>query len=88
MAIIEKKAWPEFFEKVSSGEKKFDFRLADFDIGVGDTLLLREWDPKTKEYTGREISKKVTYIIKVNSNNTMWPKEDLEKYGLQILSLE
>ncbi|MFA5841732.1 MAG: DUF3850 domain-containing protein [Candidatus Paceibacterota bacterium] len=88
MTTIEKKTWPELFEKVLSGEKKFDLRLNDFNIGVGDTLLLREWDPRTKEYTGRELSKKVTYILKVNPNDTMWPKEDIEKYGIQVMSLE
>ncbi len=88
MATIEKKAWPEYFEKVLSGEKRCDFRLNDFNIAVGDTLLLREWNPGTKEYTGREVKKVVTYIAKVDINNTMWPKEDIEKYGIQILSLD
>lgn len=86
--IVEKKTWPEYFEKVFSGEKKYDFRLNDFDITVGDTLLLREWDPVARGYTGREIKKVVTYIAKVDINDTMWPKEDVEKYGIQILSLE
>jgi ribosomal protein S17 len=88
MAIVEKKAWPEYFEKVLSGEKKFDLRINDFEIKEGDTLLLREWNPETKEYTGREISKKVTYILKVAPGDRTWPKEDVEKYGLQIMSLE
>jgi hypothetical protein len=28
---IEKKCWPEFFEKILSGEKTFELRLADWD---------------------------------------------------------
>ena len=32
MAIIKKRIWPEYFELVSSGKKKFELRLADFDV--------------------------------------------------------
>ncbi len=28
----------------------------------GDILLLKEWDPKTKAYTGRELERKVGYV--------------------------
>jgi len=61
---IEKKAWPEYFEKILSGDKTFELRLADFDVDEGDTLVLREWDPKTKNYTGRKIEKKVSFVFK------------------------
>ena len=63
MKIIKKKAWSELFEKVLSGKKKFDIRLADFDIKEGDILILEEYNPKTKQYTGRVIKKKVGYIL-------------------------
>jgi ASC-1-like (ASCH) protein len=55
MAIIKKKIWPEHFEQVTSGKKKFELRVNDFEINEGDTLILEEWDPKIKEYTGRQI---------------------------------
>lgn len=84
---IEKKVWPEYFQKIVDGVKKYELRLADFEAKEGDTLILKEWDPKTKEYTGREITKKVTYIIKTN-DITFWPKEEVEKYGYQIISFE
>lgn len=45
---IKKKIWPEFFELVVSGKKKFELRVADFDIKEGDTFVMGEWDPKTK----------------------------------------
>ncbi|MBN2198110.1 DUF3850 domain-containing protein [Candidatus Wolfebacteria bacterium] len=32
MATIKKKIRPEYFELVSSGKKKFELRLADFDV--------------------------------------------------------
>jgi hypothetical protein len=83
---IEKKIWPEFFEKVKSGEKTFEVRLADFPCNVGDVLQLREWDPKTMKYTGRKLEKKVTYVVKTNDLK-FWPPKDIEKYGFQILAI-
>jgi len=87
MTIIKKKTWPEYFDVVVSGKKKFDMRLADFDIKEGDTLVLEEWDPTTKEYTGRKIEKKVTYVAKFKLDSFGQEKEILEK-GIQIISLE
>lgn len=62
--VIKKKVGPEYFEKILSGQKKFELRLADFDVVEGDTLLLEEWDPKTKDYTGRSVEKNATFVIK------------------------
>ena len=64
MARITKKIWTEYFELISTGKKKFELRLDDFDAKEGDTLVLEEWDPETKKYTGRKIEKKVGYILK------------------------
>jgi len=36
--IIKKKIWPEFFELIKSGKKKFELRVVDFDIKEGDTF--------------------------------------------------
>jgi hypothetical protein len=83
---IEKKIWPEFFGKVASGEKTCELRLADFECRPGDTLVLREWDPKTKQYTGRTIEKTVSYVFKTKDQK-FWKKEDIEKYGFQVISL-
>lgn len=86
--IIEKKTWPELFQAVYSGKKNFDLRLNDFRINEGDTLLLKEYDPKSKQYTGREIKKKVTFVGKFKIDKLFWPKEDILKKGIQIISLE
>jgi ASC-1-like (ASCH) protein len=84
-----KRKRPDYFEEILSGKKKFELRLADFEIKEGDTLVLREYDPKTKDYTGREIEKKVSYIIKTKGsgfhNHT---PEEIEKYGWQIIQLD
>lgn len=84
---IEKKTWPKDFQKVLEGVKTYDLRLADFECNPGDILVLREWDPETKDYTGRVIEKTVTYITKIE-DQIFWPKEDVEKYGLQIIAFK
>jgi hypothetical protein len=84
---IEKKTWPEFFQKVLSGEKTFEMRLADFACNVGDTLVLREWDPKTGKYTGRTLEKKITYVLNTK-NVTFHKKEEVEKYGFYVIAIK
>jgi len=84
---IEKKAWPEIFERVLSGEKKFDLRLADRDYGVGDILVLREWDPTTRKYTGRVIEKKITYVLKTKDTR-FWPEDEVAEKGYVVMSLK
>ena len=84
---IEKKVWPEFFQKIIDGDKTFELRLADFKCNIGDTLLLREWNPKTKKYTGRTLEKNVTYVIKTKGIK-FWPKEEIEKFGFQIIAFK
>ena len=88
MAIIKKKTWPEEFNEVSSGKKKFDLRLNDFEAKEGDTLILEEWDPKIKEYTGREIEKKITFVWKFKTDQTFWPESEIKEKGLQVFSIE
>lgn len=34
MVVIKKKIWPEYFELVKSGKKRFELRVADFEIYV------------------------------------------------------
>ncbi len=84
---IEKKILPEYFEFILSGKKTYDFRLADFDIEEGDTLVLREWDKQTRDFTGREIEKQVTYVGRTKGDTT-WSQEDVEKFGYQIIAFK
>ncbi len=86
---IEKKTWPEYFEKVLSGEKTFDLRLADFECKEGDELVLKEWDPETKDYTGREIVKDVGFVLNIDPNEPEFHgKEEIERHGYYIISLK
>lgn len=84
---IAKKTWPDLFQKIIDGDKNFDLRLADFECKEGDILVLEEWDPKTKKYTGRVLEKKVTFVLKTKDIK-FWPEKDVEKYGYQIISFK
>jgi hypothetical protein len=85
--IIEKKILPKYFKLILSGDKTFELRLADFKCKKGDVLNLREWNPKTKTYTGRSLKKKATYVFKTKSIK-FWPESDIQKHGFQIISFK
>jgi len=85
---IKKKTWPDSFAKVLSGDKTFELRLNDWEANEGDTLVLEEWDPETKEYTGRSIEKKIGYVLKMNEIPKFHAQEEIDKYGFMIISLK
>ncbi|MFH1247456.1 MAG: DUF3850 domain-containing protein [Candidatus Micrarchaeota archaeon] len=84
---IEKKIWPKPFEKILTGEKTFELRLADWKCNVGDVLVLKEWNPAMKSYTGRQIEKTITYILKTKDQQ-FFSKQDVDKYGFQVIALK
>ena len=88
MAIIKKKTWPEQFEAIMSGKKKFDLRLNEFEAKEGDTLVLEEYNPDSGQYTGRKLEKRISYVFKFTTSQLWWPEEEVKAKGLQILSLE
>lgn len=57
------KTWPEYFEDVRNGVKKFEVRKNDRDYQVGDELHLKEWTPFRESFTGRGMKVKVMYIL-------------------------
>lgn len=62
--VHELKIWPPYYEAVAVGEKTFEVRKNDRDFQPGDRLHLREWDPNNKTYTGREIARSITYVMR------------------------
>lgn len=55
---------PEFFEQQASGKKNFEIRKNDHErnFQVNDTLILKEYDTKTDEETGRFLRRKITSV--------------------------
>lgn len=85
--IHTKKVWPEYFDSILTGQKPFELRLADWKCEEGDEIVLQEWNPDTKEYTGREIRKKVSFVIRTKELS-FWSKEEIEKHGFQVIGLQ
>ena len=57
------KIWPTFFKAIFKGQKTFEYRKNDRDYKKGDYLVLREYDPKTECYSGRQVTRKITCIF-------------------------
>lgn len=58
------KTWPELFGAIVDGWKTFEWRKADRNFEEGDHVLLREWDPATEKYTGRELGAEVGFVLR------------------------
>lgn len=78
MANHELKILRSHFVAVISGEKPFEIRRNDRGFREGDTVRLREVliDVGGLEYTGREISKRITYLTDYEQ------REDFVVFGL------
>ena len=85
--IIKKKTWPEWFQKILDGKKTAELRLADFDVKEGDILLLEEYDPKTRQYTGRTIKKTVKNLNRVKLS-VFHNIEDISMYGHWVIEFD
>lgn len=86
--VIRKKTWPEYFEKVLSGEKRFELRIADdTNYEEGDMLVLEEWDPKTEQLTGRHLTRRIGYMLNTKDLDFICP-QDVKYLGLLVMQLE
>ena len=75
------KVVPEYFEALAEGKKGFEIRKDDRDYKEGDNLVLEEYNPEKREYTGRCLTRKIIYVLR-----------NVEQYGLRegfcILQIE
>jgi len=90
MAIITKKILPEWFDAIESGKKKYELRLADFDIQDGDTLRLEEWigEGVDRTFTGRFLEKKINYVRKVDLAGWVKNQPELNDKGFYVLQFD
>lgn len=61
--VHELKTWPQIFKITIDGIKKAEFRKNDRDFRVGDDLILKEYEPNNRTYTGRKVIVKITHIL-------------------------
>jgi hypothetical protein len=57
------KTWPQFFEEIIHGQKKFEYRKFDRDFQPGDRLELIEYDPEKDAITGRRFFVRVLRVL-------------------------
>jgi len=58
------KIWPEHVQQVLAGAKPFEIRKDDRGFTVGDLVRLREFEPATQDYTGRELQRRISCITR------------------------
>jgi hypothetical protein len=85
--IIKKRIQPEFFEMILKGEKRFELRLADFELNMGDKLILEEQDQKTGKPTGRKIEKECKGLMKINPTK-FHDAEEIKKHGFYVIECD
>jgi ASC-1-like (ASCH) protein len=76
----------EIFDLVKTGKKKFEVRLGNKDINLGDKLIIIQRDVEGNETKNKLIKK--AGIISQTKNITFWPEEEIKKHGLKIIQLE
>jgi hypothetical protein len=84
---IVKKVQQKYFKEVTEGKKCFEVRLADFKCKPGDILTLKEQKQGTKKLTGKKLDCEVLYKFNTKDMLKFHTKEELNKYGLVILSI-
>lgn len=62
MKVHKLKILPEYYNAQIEGKKNFEIRKNDRDYKVGDKLVLKEYDPKAKEFTGQSFITEITFI--------------------------
>ena len=84
--VHSKKVLKKYFDKILSGEKTYEIRLADWRCDEGDTLELVEIDDVTKQPTGRSIMREIGTVVRTKDLD-FWKPEDIEQYGYQVIAL-
>lgn len=77
----ELKIYPQFYLRVAEGTKTFEIRNNDRAFQKGDTVVLREWDPKTVNPTDKvprgytdapELKFSIGYVHILDSSNVVF----------------
>ncbi|MFA6416270.1 MAG: DUF3850 domain-containing protein [Candidatus Paceibacterota bacterium] len=90
MKTITKKIDTEWFEMIIAGKKKYELRLADFEVEDGDTLRLEEWvgTGADRKPTGRFVEKKIRYVRKVDLKSWVESQPELMDKGFYVLQFD
>lgn len=72
--VHELKTWPEFYDALAAGAKRFEVRRDDRTprFEEGHIARLREWDPTGGGYTGRQIDLLIGYVARSTCMPAGW----------------
>ena len=89
MKTIIRKIDKEWLDLILAGKKKFELRIADFQIEEGDVLRLEEYtNDKIRKPTGRSVEKKVKYLRKVDLKGWIEKQPELLEKGFYIIQFD
>ena len=60
----ELKIAPKYFEAVKNWTKPFEIRKDDRNYQVGDIVILKEFNLMSGIYSGRQIARKISYVLR------------------------
>jgi hypothetical protein len=64
MVVHNLKLWPQFWVTTTNAIRSFDIRNNDREFEIGDVIRFQEWEPSTRQYTGRECYREITYVLR------------------------
>lgn len=90
MKKVIKKIDKKWLDLILKGKKKFEIRLADFDIKEGDVIQLQEYKYKGNERfpTGRFVEKKVKYVQKKDLKEWVNEQPEVLEKGFYIIQFD
>lgn len=80
------KTWPQFYQPVVDQIKNFEGRKDDRNYQIGDYLVLREFHPDMRAYTGRKIVRRVTYVLHAKDAHGL--KDGYVVLGMELCGFE
>ena len=78
------KSYPEYYAAALKGRKPFEVRSNDRDYKVGDFLAINEYNPDSKEYTGKCFLVVIMYIL----NDPQYCKPGFAVLGIRRCKIE
>ena len=95
MKTITKKIDTHWFDLIEAGKKKYELRVADFDIEEGDILRLEEWteddwngNKGERQPTGRFIEKRVNFTRKVDLHKWIENQPEIIEKGFYVIQFD
>ncbi len=72
----ELKIWPQYYEAVKNGSKTFEVRENDRAYQKGDTVRLRNYDPKHNFFLNEELYPvlefKIGYVLPIDADRVVF----------------